>query len=515
MPFDLEKAMDNLAIRRGKKILIFEYGTLMHDHDPPYTEDAWKSAEIYGNLHQAGLYKGATDIGKTSNKIKGEVAEISAHELESLDKREGVKKGEYTRIKTKTLDGLEVYTYQWTGKKLSKAEFKAPPRAKLRALMNSPQVSQKKADKETPAPSPAGVPPLIDAEKHAEPGWEGYNSHVIHGLDHTKSVMERTANSFTPHLAFVGKPGATKPHAIIKGPIPGTTFGYSGRSFADPKFTTSHREAAYHKMANEVFGLGDYVPATTVFKHPKHGNTWSAQEFVKGEPFKDEFMGGDHDQFRHMEPEIHKLAIMNTILGNGDRHEGNFLVGQDHNRKARPILIDNGLAFDYHNVMAQSDPGYAREQMERPVPKEVEDWLWSLDAEKLAKKMHEAGLPHDAVMTAVQRLAATRRWSNLLKHGHSVYGAETMKHANRSLRTLMNSIKIHRLDYDSPELRGNAMKFVEDMMLGRAKDIDDAKKKQAERDKQHAPTEMVPAGSFTKRRTPEPVRTGTKIRGAK
>jgi len=116
-----------LGKSKEEKIFLFEYGTLKHFMEPPKTETAWRKAEIYGNLHNLGKYMGATDIGKTKNKVKGEIGEINADELATLDKRESVKSGEYKRIKTTTVHGVPVYVYEYTGGKLKKGAMNKFP----------------------------------------------------------------------------------------------------------------------------------------------------------------------------------------------------------------------------------------------------------------------------------------------------------------------------------------------------------------------------------------------------
>lgn len=113
--------MDLLAADRGR-VLLFEYGTLMHRDQPPKTEDAWRPATITGTMHDFGDYKGVTDIGKTDAKVVGEVGEIDPKELDVLDRREDVAKGDYRRVRTKTTDGQDCWVYEYTGDRLAKGQ---------------------------------------------------------------------------------------------------------------------------------------------------------------------------------------------------------------------------------------------------------------------------------------------------------------------------------------------------------------------------------------------------------
>jgi hypothetical protein len=211
--------------------------------------------------------------------------------------------------------------------------------------------------------------------------------------------------------------------------------------------------------------MGHYVPKTSVFKHPETGEAWSAQEFrhdVKPS------MDADYER-KPLDPhlenngELHKLAIMNTILGNNDRHDQNYMLDQ----KNRPVLIDNGLAMDYnHNFgdIGGSYPKYARNVLHKPLPEAADKWLWSIDTEKLANTMHKAGVPHDHVMAAVKRLVAARQISNLLKHGHKVYGPQSMKYVDSSLATLLHYMQLHNLKHTPQEIHQATAQFMKDIM---------------------------------------------------
>src|SRR5690606_23121871 len=122
--------------------------------------------------------------------------------------------------------------------------------------------------------------------------------------------------------------------------------------FKDPNFTTAHREALYHLLADKFFKLGDYVPRTTVFKHPFTEQAHSAMEYVKGA--KKYRTPSQLEAIKNPE-DLHKLAIMDFILGNNDRHQGNIIFTKDGDIR----LIDHGMTFDYGKAFSAEIPVYA------------------------------------------------------------------------------------------------------------------------------------------------------------
>ncbi len=94
------------------------------------------------------------------------------------------------------------------------------------------------------------------------------------------------------------------------------------------------REALAYDVAKQV-GMEDLVPVTVV--RTVDGEVGSIQAFVEGAKAASKLrgrLGREEDRAR--------IAVFDFIIGNSDRHEGNWMV---HTKTNRVTLIDHGLAF--------------------------------------------------------------------------------------------------------------------------------------------------------------------------
>jgi hypothetical protein len=268
------------------------------------------------------------------------------------------------------------------------------------------------------------APVAIDSAKHMEKGWENHHPDLVHGLMPDKT-LQAPPSSLSSWISFAGVDGDATPRVVTKEAL--KHFERKGVDdkeiskrlsfFNDPHFTTAHREAAYSKLAHDVFGLGEYVPRTTVFSHPLTQTPWSAQEFLAGaSPITKDTREADLKEIKS-NGDIYKMALMNLIMGNNDRHLGNML--KDSAGKVK--LIDHVLTFDYNDMTTGLIPKYIEDEdagyslLDETVPESVHKWLWDLDTTKLAQTLNAVGAPHDIVMNAVRRLVDARGWSNFLK----------------------------------------------------------------------------------------------------
>jgi len=188
------------------------------------------------------------------------------------------------------------------------------------------------------------------------------------------------------------------------------------QSFAGP-FNDARREAVFHNLAREFFGLGDHVPRSAVFQHPHSGEEHAVIEKVKGE--HPEFNGDDTmkkhqhavlDQLQKKGGTLDKMAIMDMVLSNHDRHSHNYLI-DPKNKKLH--LIDHGFAMDdaaqfpmqhtpayitHHNFNLGQD---ARTTMLHP---EAAEWAHALSPDALRSKMETMGVPKKHIEAAIYRL---------------------------------------------------------------------------------------------------------------
>lgn len=162
--------------------------------------------------------------------------------------------------------------------------------------------------------------------------------------------------------------------------------------------TASFREAAFHRLASDVFGLGDHVPVTTAFAHPtEREHILSAQELIQH---------GHHDVFARLDDNSQggvpaRLALMDYILGHIDRHPGNYLFDRD----GKLYLIDNGIAFVDERIPR---PAYFYTQ-QTEIPGAIQDYLMSIDDDRISQFLSTVPTISEEEIEAVKwRLHAAR-----------------------------------------------------------------------------------------------------------
>lgn len=185
----------------------------------------------------------------------------------------------------------------------------------------------------------------------------------------------------------------------------------------------ARREVMFHNMANNFFGLKN-VPTTAGFT--KKGQDYSAQEIVNGLSIQpSNYANNDdfnqtkqkyHNTLKNMNNSgnLHKLAMMDYIMGNHDRHRGNFLLGEDNLH-----LIDNGLAFDYDNLVRTAPvPRYLTDAeghgISNKVHPESVKWLQNLSDEQAMKMWGDHGYEpeHPTVRGFLERLHNIKQYVN-------------------------------------------------------------------------------------------------------
>ena len=253
---------------------------------------------------------------------------------------------------------------------------------------------------------------------------------LIHGLDFRSSKSLKDMGSkvgVTNGTAWLKTPHHEH-HVLVK---PASGFGGEKdkkiRNFTGPdSMNSARREALYHNMAHDVFGMGDYVPTTAAFE--KNGDEWSAQKMVGGHhgvtgadsvTSKPNLTDKYKETLNHMHGtgDLHKLALMNNIMANQDRHSGNYMVD---NKDPKIHLIDNGTAFDYGNVDNRFAPAYllhANNELKLDNSKlhpEAKKWLDSLDENKIKESMKSHGFDEGSRFTkgALNRLKSLKENSS-------------------------------------------------------------------------------------------------------
>ena len=232
-----------------------------------------------------------------------------------------------------------------------------------------------------------------------------------------------------------------KTSAIIKGPLNHPSWvdktPDSVSHLSDKNFSSAHREPAFFEMS-KLFNLDHYVPESTLFRHPVTNSPWSAMKYVPG---LERLPPGEEDKLQPIKRsgDLHKIAIMDMVLGNNDRHKGNFMF----DRGGKMHLIDNGLAFDYSHSTTGAFPGYAESFKHDQVNEGVHNWLRGLDSAKMVDRLRQLGAPEAIVSTMSSRINQAKDWSN------------RSKDASQSLNTLdtLSGMQSARRLPDNPPLR--------------------------------------------------------------
>lgn len=277
-----------------------------------------------------------------------------------------------------------------------------------------------------PAPHPGNH--LLDATRHGLPNLahSPRQQALVNGIDMQSLSAPAEMHGATAEsggTAAWGKSAAGKVGWVKSSGQMENLFG--GVNFKD--FSTAQREAAVHHLADNVFGLGEHVPVTAAFQHPVTGEHHSVQEQVAdAEHFQSKDLNHAaalHHMFRS--GQLDKLALMDMVLGNVDRHDGNYLVTPG--KGAGVHLIDNGLAFmpQRHGEVA-TVPHYwhkagvlahgdmkdevlgQRAWMNTPLHPEAVNWVKQLDPQKFADEMNRVGVPQRLQGEALQRLNALK-----------------------------------------------------------------------------------------------------------
>lgn len=244
---------------------------------------------------------------------------------------------------------------------------------------------------------PKGVAPVVDATKHAHPLSDEKQKELMHGirLHEMKPIGQGT---LTENNGVMGRTKNLKgEHVIVKSPLD----EYAG---INKRFNASHREHAFHDVMRDTLGLGKYVPTVARFKHGRQH--WSAMKWVhNAKPYNPEIPAHEKAMKEfHASGEAHKLGIADWILGNRDRHSGNYLVGDN----GKFHMIDHGLTFVYHGDYHTSsflDEGPGGNDTH---PK-AQEWLKGLDHKKLYNHLKKLGVPETHARVAARRLEAVKK----------------------------------------------------------------------------------------------------------
>lgn len=278
----------------------------------------------------------------------------------------------------------------------------------------------------TKEPRIARANTMVDSKKHGHPTLHGTDAQhdLIHGLNFAKKIGEPKHGASWRRFGG-GDSGWYQSdegnHAFVKRTVGMDNFAGLGEGFFDKNFSTAHRETAFYRLADEVFGLGAHVPVTTTFKHPISGAWYSAQQRVEGEHYSPTSMSNKEALGQlARKGTLDKLALMDMVLGQFDRHSQNAIISPDGQML---YLIDNGLAMPPEMpgkldsfVPEAPEPWKAghryndgKDWYTKPLHSDAVRWVESLDPQKLAKHMDQLGVPKGSRDEAVRRLMSLQK----------------------------------------------------------------------------------------------------------
>ena len=272
---------------------------------------------------------------------------------------------------------------------------------------------------------PSGITIDPDQEGFGDQHNGDEQKRLIHGLDMTKlqpigdsAASPKKARSENHAHSVVVKKSTNHPNRYERGHLV-------------DNFNSSRREVMYHNMARDFFKMGNHVPLTAGFNHDN--DEWSGQKMIsksaanhahlKPTPEPDglyDFEDKAHHKAllnAYKSGDIHKMAIMDNIMGHHDRHTNNYLIG----KTGKIHLIDNGTSFDYVNFDPKDVPRF----LENITNKNIRDmglkdkklhpraqkWLMGLKEEDALRAFSKNGYSpdHAAVKGFMARLS-------MLKH---------------------------------------------------------------------------------------------------
>jgi hypothetical protein len=236
------------------------------------------------------------------------------------------------------------------------------------------------------------------------------------------------------------------------------------------QFSTAQREAGFHHLASTVFGLGEHVPVTAAFQHPVTGAHHSIQEKIEGGEHFDKNSDAHlaHMQTMYHSGKLDQLALMDMIMGNGDRHPGNYMLTPG--KSAGIQLIDNGLTLSRssdkipevphylaktgRHVHGEEGPWGQNSWMQQPLHPEAVKWAKGLDPKKLDAEMKNIGVPKVHREEAGRRLAMLQ--SNVMKPGvtkaQAYYAPFTKKASGPSPSTVERGGAFESYHYNTRDL---------------------------------------------------------------
>lgn len=256
-------------------------------------------------------------------------------------------------------------------------------------------------------------PAKVDLSQHAVGDYVHHpeSKELAEGFDFAQPMLKTNLGSRSFYNKWANAPNGKK--VFVK---------REPSDFASGQVPETRAEAVYSNLARDFWGLGQYVPPVALVKHPQTGEQHAIMQFVPGGRF-DLDDPGHKKTINHVADsgDLDKISMMDSVMGNMDRHEHNFLIDPESNKIH---LIDNGLSFnepvrtphEYWDVCQAAQPGEAgrysiralgdspHSVLNHPVHPEAIKWAIGLSPEEFATQLRRHEIPVEQVQQARRRL---------------------------------------------------------------------------------------------------------------
>jgi len=175
------------------------------------------------------------------------------------------------------------------------------------------------------------------------------------------------------------------------------------RRTIDHKIPERARERAAYVISNAAgfdvvpyVSRVDYKDVEGPYKGDGHVMGWidgKAAFEVGGSEMRRDY-GNNH-------PDLHRIAALDFISCNTDRHGGNYMKGKD----GRWYAIDNGLAFCNDQKTGEYRSSPHGHLSGRSIPQEVQEEIKSIDPKVIRREMENEGFPEIDIKGTLDRLS--------------------------------------------------------------------------------------------------------------
>lgn len=293
-------------------------------------------------------------------------------------------------------------------------------------------------------PKALNLPNHVHGDKHADLGLTHFHEQkeLMHGINLAEEPTYRPFGATEARTKGDMASGWYKSAHDKMGYVkPAVEFDFEETKPKDEHYmNTARREVVFHNLAKKYFGLGDHVPTTALFKHPDTNHEHSVMEMIPGAEHVQSKSPSHESRDRLVHSgdigQLDKMAIMDTVMGNGDRNKINYMTSANH---PGVHLIDNALIFQYDDKYV---PSYLTDYHQMKGEKMDEAhmhpdalrWLVDLDPFKLSKEMEGQGVHPKVINNAVTRLISMQSNAvmgntkkNHILFAHNQYAHEPVK----------------------------------------------------------------------------------------